>query len=228
MMGVPFELGRDFLPEEGQLSAETTWSSSAIILGFALRQRSQNRRPDDPPERPAIHSSRCPKVRPSRTVSREMPSFCRWPSSPSKSITTFISFSSWAASSLALPFSKPTPIWRAVAEHIAEVYPISNKDWGVYVEPLQNNFLNKETIKGLWLLLGAVSFVLLIACVNVANLLLARGTARHKEVAIRASLGASRAQLFSQFLTESLTLALLGGLLGVVSGLAFSSALSRL
>jgi putative ABC transport system permease protein len=103
----------------------------------------------------------------------------------------------------------------SVTKHIAEVYPLSNKNWGASVEPLQNDFLNKDTIKDLWLLFGAVGFVLLIACVNVANLLLARGTARQKEVAIRASLGATRGQLFAQFLTESVTLALIGGTLGV-------------
>jgi putative ABC transport system permease protein len=102
-----------------------------------------------------------------------------------------------------------------VARRIAETYPVSNKGWGVSVEPLKNNFTRADTIRNLWLLMGAVGFVLLIACVNVANLLLARGTVRMKEAALRASLGATRSQLFSQFLTESLVLALIGGVLGV-------------
>jgi putative ABC transport system permease protein len=102
-----------------------------------------------------------------------------------------------------------------VARRIAETYPTSNKGWGVSVEPLKNNFTSRDTIKDLWLLMGAVGFVLLIACVNVANLLLARGTVRKKEAALRASLGATRWQLFSQFLCESLVLALIGGALGV-------------
>ena len=106
-----------------------------------------------------------------------------------------------------------------VARHIAEDYPKSNKGWGVSVEPLKNDFLNRDTKKGLPLLLGAVGFVLLIACANVANLLLARGAARQREVAVRASVGASRRQIFTQFLIESLALASVGGVLGV--GLAW-------
>jgi putative ABC transport system permease protein len=106
-----------------------------------------------------------------------------------------------------------------VARHVAEDYPKSNKGWGVSVVPLKNDFLNPDVRKGLPLLLGAVGFVLLIACANVANLLLARGAARHREVAVRASVGASRWQIFMQFLIESLALASVGGVLGV--GLAW-------
>jgi len=106
-----------------------------------------------------------------------------------------------------------------VTRRIAEVYPVSNKGWGASVEPLKNDFTSRDTIKDLWLLMGAVGFVLLIACVNVANLLVARGTIRRKEVAVRASLGATRWQLFSQFLVESLSLALIGGAMGI--GLAW-------
>ncbi len=103
----------------------------------------------------------------------------------------------------------------SVTRHIAEVYPKSNKGWSAAVEPLKNDFISKDLIKNIWLLMGAVGFILLIACVNVANLLLARGTVRQKEIAERASLGATRGQLFAQFLTESLALSLIGGVLGV-------------
>jgi putative ABC transport system permease protein len=106
-----------------------------------------------------------------------------------------------------------------VARHIAEDYPKSNKGWGVSVEPLKNDFLGRDVQTGLKLLLGAVGFLLLIACANVANLLLARGAARQKEVAVRASVGASRGQIFAQFLIESLALATVGGAMGV--GLAW-------
>jgi putative ABC transport system permease protein len=102
-----------------------------------------------------------------------------------------------------------------VARQLAKERPDSNANVSVSVEPLHNNFLPDTTIKNLWMLLGAVGFLLLIACVNVANLLLARGTTRQREVAIRAALGASRGQLFRQFLIESLLLAAAGGALGV-------------
>jgi len=104
----------------------------------------------------------------------------------------------------------------AVSQNIARAYPESAAGWSASVEPFRNNFLSEDTKRGLWLLLGSVGFVLLIACANVANLLLARGTARKRELAVRASLGASRAQIVRQLLVESLVLAWIGGALGVV------------
>ncbi|HEY6338394.1 MAG TPA: ABC transporter permease [Candidatus Sulfotelmatobacter sp.] len=113
----------------------------------------------------------------------------------------------------------------AVTSHIADVYPATNKGWGASVEPLKNDFLPAERIRNLWLLLGAVGFVLLITCLNIANLLLAKGAVRHREIAIRSSVGASRGQIFVQFLTESLILALLGGGLGIGLGMGLLRAI---
>jgi putative ABC transport system permease protein len=107
-----------------------------------------------------------------------------------------------------------------IAKNLAAAYPKTNKDLTITVEPLKDDFLPKSTKLGLWLMLGAVAFVLLIACVNIANLLLAWGTARQKEIAVRASQGASRGRIFRQFLIESLSLALMGGALGTFLSVA--------
>jgi predicted permease len=105
-----------------------------------------------------------------------------------------------------------------VTARLAKEYPESDHGWGAYVEPLKNDFISKDEIRTLWMLLGAVAFVLLIACVNVANLLLARSMARQKEMAVRAALGAGAKTIFAQLLTESLMLAVAGGALGVGVG----------
>lgn len=107
---------------------------------------------------------------------------------------------------------------QAITQQLAEELPQSNANWNASVEPLQNNFIPEKTIKNLWLLMGAVGFLLLIGCLNIANLLLARGTTRQREVAIRAALGATRAQVFGQFLIESLVLAFIGGAFGIYLG----------
>jgi putative ABC transport system permease protein len=108
----------------------------------------------------------------------------------------------------------------ALTAREAKDFPQSNRGWGALVEPFKNDFLPSDRQFTLWLLLGAVGFLLLIACLNVANLLLAQGIARQREVAIRGALGARPAAIFAQFLTESLVLAILGGLLGVAAGYA--------
>jgi putative ABC transport system permease protein len=97
---------------------------------------------------------------------------------------------------------------------------VPKEGWNISVEPIRNDWLDKKLKRNLWLLLGAVGFVLLIACTNITNLLLARGTARQREIAVRSAIGASRRHVLAQLFTESLMLGLLGGALGLAVGWA--------
>ena len=215
MMGEPFLMGRDFLPEEGEAGRD-----HVVILTHKLWKLGAN-----------------PNI-----VGTTM----RMDGEPYTVVGVLAPASDRADQWLAVPLVfKPEQVnhdfhWllvmgrlkpgvtlkQAQAEHGRGHRPhrpgVSQERQGLgrFVEPLKNDFLPKERIKMLWLLLGAVGFVLLIACVNVANLLLARGMTRQKELAVRSALGAARTTIFAQLLTESLLLAIAGGALGVGVGYA--------
>ncbi len=105
-----------------------------------------------------------------------------------------------------------------IAQRIEQQHPQTNKNQGINIVSMSDEIVGgiRPT---LWLIFGAVVFVLLVACANVANLLLARSSVRHKEITIRSAMGAGRSQLIRQLLTESLLLSVVGGALGL--GLAF-------
>ena len=104
-----------------------------------------------------------------------------------------------------------------IAARLAMEYPASNDRFGVALQPIRDAFVT-DIRPAILVLFGAVMFVLLIACANVANLFLVRGASRTKEVALRIALGASRGRIISQMMTESFVLAVLGGVLGPGAG----------
>jgi putative ABC transport system permease protein len=217
VLGQPFLMGRDFLPEEGELGKDheliltyklwkNRFGSDREILGKQVRMDSEQ-------------YTVVGVLAPGATDRVQSEAYTPLAFRPNQINHEFHWILVMARLKPGVTIAQANADMAAVTKHISEEFPKSNQGWGASVEPLQNDFLNRDTIRALWILLGAVAFVLLIACANVANLLLARGTARQREVAVRGALGATRMQLFSQFLTESLALATIGGALGV--GLAW-------
>jgi putative ABC transport system permease protein len=102
-----------------------------------------------------------------------------------------------------------------IGERIAALAPDTNGGWGVTIDPLQSYVVGGDLRMTSIALSGAVGFLLLLSCVNVANLLMVRGAGRAREIAVRAALGASRSRIVSQLLTESLVLAIAGGAVGL-------------
>jgi predicted permease len=222
MLGTPFFMGRDFLPEEGQTGrnhevvlTHKLWkrlSSNPHIVGETLRVNA---------EPYIVVGLLAPRLYDGGQGDIAVPLAFK----PEQLNDDFHWLLTIGRLKPGVTMEQARADMNAVTMHIAQQYPKSNEGWGAYVEPLKNDFIPEERIRTLWMLLGAVAFVLLITCVNVANLLLARSMARQKEMAVRSSLGATPRTIFTQLLTESILLALIGGALGVGVGYAMLHAL---
>ena len=215
MQGFHFFLGRDFLPEEGEpgrdhvvILMHNLWERIGANRNIIGQQIRMNR------ELYTVVGVLAPGVADRLPVKLSVPLAFQ----PDQINRNFRWLTVMGRLKSGISLARAQADMDVVTRNIGQDHPESNKSWGASVEPLRNDFIPRETLKTLWLLMGAVGGVLLIACVNVANLLMAKGTTRQREVAVRTALGATRRALFTQFLTESLALALLGAVVGIGVG----------
>ena len=212
ILGVAPILGRTFTAEE-----DRPGNDIVVILGHGLWKRRFGAKPEVIGQKITLNNR-------SRTVIGVMPPDFKFPEVADLWVPVAIDTSHWtrndhgwdaiARLKPGLTLDQAQSDMTAVARRIEEQNPVTNEGMGVILIPLREGLVSGDYRKALLILMGVVGLVLLIACVNVANLLLARASARAKEVAIRTALGAGRWRVFRQLLTESVVLGLMGGVLG--------------
>src|SRR5262245_24737675 len=212
VLGVAPILGRTFTAEEDRQGNDLV-----VILGHSLWERRFGAKPE-------IIGQKITLLNRSRTVIGVMPPDFKFPEvadlwvplalETNRMTRTDHGLSAVARLKPGVKVEQAQSDMTSIARHIEEANPITNEGLGVGVIPLREGLVS-DYHDALLILMGVVGLVLLIACANVANLLLARASARAKEVAIRTALGAGRWRVFRQLLTESVVLGLMGGALGL-------------
>jgi putative ABC transport system permease protein len=213
VLGIHPVLGRAFVPED-----DKGWPQTVAIISHGLWKR---RFGSDP----AIVGKQVQMSSRSLTIIGVMPSGFEYPEQTQVWVPTAVNLSDeprdnrvWSAIARLNPgvdLKQAQTRLNAINAQLAKQFPETNKGWDVFLSTLHERLV-REVKPSLLALLGAVGFVLLIACANVANLLLARSAARQKEIAIRAAMGASRTRVLRQMLTESILLSAIGGIAGLV------------
>jgi putative ABC transport system permease protein len=213
ILGVAPQLGRNIRPEEDRPD-----NDNVALLSYGLWQRRFGGNPGVVGQTVNINNR-------ARTVIGVMPAGFKFPEVADVWVPLALDTKMWTRTDhglYSIARLKPGVTLEqargemiGVASRIEEQNPVTNEGLSVTVTPLRTMLVG-DYRQALLILLGVVSFVLLIACANVANLLLARSAGRQKEIAIRATLGASRWRIIRQLVTESLLLSAVGGVMGLV------------
>lgn len=214
-LGIPPAIGRTFTADEDRVGA-----APVVVIGHKLWQRRFA-------NRAAIGQSLVVDDIP-RTVIGVMPAGFDFPDATDLWIPAAVdtaayprgrhSFECFARLRSGVTGTRAGSEMAAIARQLSREYPADNEGLGTVLQPLRGSLMPARASVGFSLLMGAVAFVLLIACANLANLMLGRAAARGHELAIRVALGATRPRLLRQLLTESGLLALLGAGLGLLTG----------